>query len=175
MLREAEWGGSSGSELWHFLCEQPACMVTVPATPRAFSQYLNADRSLVIKGVAILALPVGAGLGDAFGRKPMLVFSHMMSLKSIFFNMLASLPFFIHGDPNAYILYLSGLLSGLSSGSGPVSMGMLVDIIPEDMREQGFPVMGAFATIGPGLAFALGYYLLHKHLHSYTTFWIAML
>ena len=32
-----------------------------------------------------------------------------------------------------------------------------------------------FSTIGPGIAFGFGYWLLHKHLHSYTTFWAVML
>jgi hypothetical protein len=35
--------------------------------------------------------------------------------------------------------------------------------------------MGAFGAIGPMMAFALGYYLLHKHWHSYSLFWVVLL
>ena len=61
--------------------------------------------------------------------------------KSIFCNLLSTLPWFIRQDPQAYLLYASGLLSGLGAGAGPLGFAMLVDIIPGDMREQGFPVM----------------------------------
>ena len=59
----------------------------------------------------------------------------------IFCNLLSTLPWFIRQDPQAYLLYASGLLSGLGAGAGPLSFAMMVDIIPGDMREQGFPVM----------------------------------
>ena len=63
------------------------------------------------------------------------------SAKSILCNLLSTLPWFIRQDPQAYLLYASGLLSGLAAGGGPLGFAMLVDVIPGDMREQGFPVM----------------------------------
>jgi hypothetical protein len=62
-------------------------------------------------------------------------------------NLLSSLPFFVEADPTGMLLYVSGVLSKLASGAGPVSMGMLVDIVPWEMREQAFPVMNACATL----------------------------
>ena len=43
---------------------------------------------------------------------------------------------------------MQGLLSGMASGGGPVSMAMMVDVIPGDMREQGFPIMALFGIPG---------------------------
>ena len=54
-------------------------------------------------------------------------------------------------------------------------MGMLVDLIPGDMREQGFPVMAAFSVAGPVIVYAVAYKLLAMHWTHYTSFWIIML
>ena len=136
-----------------------------------FAQELQAGRSVYINAVSLIALPVGAGIGDSVGRKPVLIFSSIMGLKSHIFNLLSSLPYFIEHDPNAVLLYISSALSGLTSGSGPVSTGMMVDLIPGDMREQGFPVMALFGAVGPIAVFSIGFYLLGLYLTSYTLFW----
>lgn len=136
-----------------------------------FQQLLSADRNVYISAASLIALPMGAGLGDSIGRKPILVFSSIMGIKSHLCNLLSSLPWFIHHDPNAYVLYASAVLSGLTSGAGPVSTGMMVDLIPANMREQGFPVMAGFGVIGQIVVFGLGFYLLGLYLTSYTIFW----
>ena len=135
-----------------------------------FTQWLGAKRSMFLSGTSLFFLPIGAGIGDKTGRKPMFFFGLIMrcappltfsaapatprraaltgwprrvsrSAKSILCNLLSTLPWFIRQDPQAYLLYASGLLSGLGAGAGPLSFAMMVDIIPGDMREQGFPVM----------------------------------
>ena len=138
---------------------------------KKFTQQLNAGRSVYLKGVSMIALPMGAGLGDSIGRKPILVFSSLMGLKSVFVNLLSSLPWFIENDPRAYALYASAILSGMTSGAGPVSMGMMVDLVPGDMREAGFPTLALFNALGPIIVFVIGFYLLHMFLTSYTLFW----
>ena len=50
-------------------------------------------------------------------------------------------------------------------------MAMMVDLIPGDMREQGFPMMNLFGVPGGLVVFAIAYFLLHKHLTTYTIFW----
>ena len=91
---------------------------------RSFTQKLNAGRHAYLTMTSLFFMPIGAGLGDKIGRKPIIFFSHLLSLKSLTCNLLSSLPWFIHHDPRAYLLYASGFLSGMSSGSGPTSMGM---------------------------------------------------
>ena len=95
----------------------------------------------------------------------------MRRVKSLFLNLVSSTPWSIHTDPDALILYVSGILSGMGSGCGPVSMAMLVDLIPGDMREQGFPMMNLFGIPGALVVFFIAYSLLHKHLTTYTLFW----
>jgi hypothetical protein len=95
----------------------------------------------------------------------------LCSVKSLTLNLISSTAWSIHTDPRAYILYVSGILSGMGSGCGPVSMAMMVDLIPGDMREQGFPMMNLFGVPGGLVVFAIAYFLLHKHLTTYTVFW----
>ena len=93
------------------------------------------------------------------------------SVKSLFLNLVSSTAWSIHTDTQAYILYVSGILSGMGSGCGPVSMAMMVDLIPGDMREQGFPILRLFHIPSQLVVFGIGYSLLHKHLATYTLFW----
>ena len=51
----------------------------------------------------------------------------------------------------------------------------MVDLIPGDMREQGFPILRLFHIPGQLIVFGLGYWLLKKHLSQYTIFWIISL
>ena len=139
---------------------------------RAFVTKLGAGRSASLTGTSLFFLPIGAGLADKAGRKPMFAAGHLLSLKGLVCNLLSSLPWFIHHDPNAVLLYVSGLLSGMASGSGPTSMAMMVDLIPGDMREQGFPIMSLFGIPGGLIVFGIGYPLLAMHLSNYTLFWV---
>jgi len=50
--------------------------------------------------------------GRSQGRKPIFFFSFLMGMKGLLCNLISSTVFFIHFDPNAYLLYASGLLSG---------------------------------------------------------------
>ena len=138
---------------------------------RAFTQKLGAGRRATLTTTSLFCMPIGAGLADKQGRKPMYFFSFMLGVKSLAFNLISSTNWSIRTDPNAIILYISGFLSGMGSGAGPVGMAMMVDLIPGDMREQGFPIMNLFGVPGQILVFAIGYALLHKHLSHYTVFW----
>ena len=120
---------------------------------------------------SLFFMPIGAGWADKRGRKPMFFFGHLLGIKSLTCNLLSSLPFFILHDPNAYLLYASGILSGMASGCGPTGMAMMVDLIPGDMREQGFPVLRLFNIPSQFIVFGIGYTLLKKHLSHYTLFW----
>ena len=111
---------------------------------RAFTQKLGAGRSMTLTMMSLFCMPIGAGFADKQGRKPMFIFGFLLGVKSLALNLVSSTAWSIHTDTNAYILYVSGILSGMGSGCGPVSMAMMVDLIPGDMREQGFPMMNLF-------------------------------
>ena len=115
---------------------------------KTFTQKLGANRAALLSTTSLVFMPIGAGLADRRGRKAIFFFGHLLSMKSLLCNLLSSLPFFIHLDPNAYLLYASSILSSLNSGSGPTSMAMMVDLIPGDMREQGFPILRLFNIPG---------------------------
>ena len=138
---------------------------------KTFTQKLGANRAALLSTTSLVFMPIGAGLADRRGRKAIFFFGHLLSMKSLLCNLLSSLPFFIHLDPNAYLLYASSILSSLNSGSGPTSMAMMVDLIPGDMREQGFPILALFHIPGGLIAFGIGYPLLKMHLSHYTIFW----
>jgi MFS family permease len=103
---------------------------------RDFTQRLTAGRTMSLTLTSLFFMPIGAGLADKQGRKPIFFFGFIMGMKGLLCNLLSSTTYFIHKDPNAILLYASGLLSGMASGGGPVSMAMMVDVIPGDMREQ---------------------------------------
>lgn len=137
-----------------------------------FTQQLTANRNVWTTLAGMVFMPIGAGIADKQGRKPIFVFSFIMGMKALLANLVSSTVFFIHYDPKAYLLYASGLLSGMASSQGAVQMAMMVDIIPGDMREQGFPILALFnipSTLG---VLVLGYFLLAMHLNSYVIFWI---
>ena len=138
---------------------------------RDFTQRLGAGRRMSLTMTSLFCMPIGAGISDKTGRKPMYFFSFMLGVKSLLFNLISSTEWSIRTDPNAIILYISGFLSGMGSGAGPIGMAMMVDLIPGDMREQGFPIMSLFGVPGQIIVFAIGYMLLHKHLSHYTIFW----
>jgi len=142
---------------------------------KAFTQNLNAGRSMSLTAMSLLCMPIGAGLADKRGRKVILVMVHVLAMKSILCNLVSSTPFFVHLDPRAYLLYASALLSGMASGSGPTNMAMMVDLIPGNMREQGFPMLRLFTVPGKVIVFAIGYPLLAMHMKNYTTFWMVSL
>ena len=50
-------------------------------------------------------------------------------------------------------------------------MAFMVDIIPYDMREQGFSMLAGFGRVGPLLAFGFAYWFLSLHWDTYTLFW----
>ena len=50
--------------------------------------------------------------------------------------LLSNAVWLIHADPKAYLLYASGLLSGMASSQTAVQMAMMVDVIPGELREQ---------------------------------------
>ena len=60
----------------------------------------------------------------------------------------------------------------MASSQGAVQMAMMVDIIPGDMREQGFPILALFNIPSALGVLVLGYFLLALHLDSYVIFWI---
>jgi len=138
---------------------------------RDFTQRLGAGRRMSLTMTSLFCMPIGAGISDKTGRKPMYFFSFMLGVKSLLFNLISSTEWSIRTDPNGIILYISGFLSGMGSGAGPIGMAMMVDLIPGDMREQGFPIMSLFGVPGQIVVFAIGYMLLHKHLSHYTIFW----
>ena len=88
-----------------------------------------------------MATTAGCVAGDTVGRKPVIVFSAVMVTKALAANLLSSLPFFVLHDPNGVLLFVSGVLTSLASGGAPASTGMLVDIVPWELREVAFPVM----------------------------------
>jgi hypothetical protein len=133
---------------------------------RSFTTKLNAGRSSYLTLTSLFFMPIGAGIADKRGRKPIFFFGHLLGIKSIVCNLLSSLPWFVRHDPDAYLLYASALLSGMASGSGPTFMAMMVDLIPTDMREQGFPILGLFGIPGQLLVTAIGYPLLRAHLDN---------
>eukprot|EP01051_Picozoa_sp_SAG22_P014226 SAG22_NODE_1695_length_3796_cov_3.361915_1_plen_275_part_00 len=57
---------------------------------KTFTQKLNAGRSVVLSTISLVALPMGAGVSDALGRKPMIFFTFVMGLKSLVFNTIES-------------------------------------------------------------------------------------
>ena len=63
----------------------------------------------------------------------------------------------------------------MASGGGPTVMAMLVDIIPSDMRAQGFPILSLFGIPSGLVLFVLGYWLLSLNLTHYTIFWLISL
>lgn len=84
--------------------------------------------------VSMVALPMGAGIGDSRGRKPVIVFSFMMGLFGLICNTMESTDYFIKIDPNALLLYAAGVASGLGSANGPVRTFCYIqndDLIPQ--------------------------------------------
>lgn len=121
----------SNDERWSYSVHCPN-----PEYVRFYSQRIWAWRNSLINIVALAVLPVGAGLSDTYGRKPVLVFDNALTFLGLCANLCASLTFFIVNDPTAITLYVSGVLNALASASGPVGFAMLVDIVPYNMREQ---------------------------------------
>jgi hypothetical protein len=72
-----------------------------PEYVRFYSQRIWAWRNSLINIVAMAVLPVGAGLSDTFGRKPVLVFDNALTFLGLCANLCASLTFFIVNDPSA--------------------------------------------------------------------------
>ena len=138
---------------------------------KEYIQDLNATRGLVITMFSLLFVPIGAGIADKQGRKPILFFGFLMGVQGLLANLLASTDFFIHNDPGLKLLYASGMLGGMAAGGMPVQQAMMVDLIPGDLREQGFPVLALFQIPGSLGAVALAYWLLGMYLDRYTVFW----
>ena len=66
-----------------------------PEYVRFYSQRIWAWRNSLINIVALAVLPVGAGLSDTFGRKPVLVFDNALTFLGLCANLCASTTFFI--------------------------------------------------------------------------------
>eukprot|EP01045_Picozoa_sp_COSAG04_P029585 COSAG04_NODE_4900_length_1833_cov_1.789504_2_plen_152_part_00 len=69
-----------------------------------FPPLLIEARDVTAGIIAMVVLPVGAGLSDSFGRKPILVFGALMTFKSLCANLVSSTAWGIREDPEAYIL-----------------------------------------------------------------------
>ena len=66
---------------------------------KKFVQDLNAGRVVSTMLTALFFLPIGAGIADKVGRKPVFFFGMMVGIKSLVCNLLASLVYFVHLDP----------------------------------------------------------------------------
>ena len=87
-------------QLWAW---RNSIMGALPCFPRSRpSCFIPCDVTAGI--IAMVVLPVGAGLSDSFGRKPILVFGGLMTFKSLCANLVSSTAWGIREDPDAYIL-----------------------------------------------------------------------
>ena len=140
-----------------------------------FTTQLWAKRQAYMTMVSLFFLPIGAGIADKKGRKPMFLFQQLMGTKSIICNYLATRHWFIRHDQTAIILYASGIFSGLASGAGPTGQAFMVDLIPVHLRTQGFSILALFGVPSGIVVFAIGYYLLALEWVDYGLFWIICL
>eukprot|EP01045_Picozoa_sp_COSAG04_P011093 COSAG04_NODE_704_length_10986_cov_85.930835_10_plen_181_part_00 len=77
---------------------------------RDFTQRLGAGRRMSLTMTSLFCMPIGAGISDKTGRKPMYFFSFMLGVKSLLFNLISSTEWSIRTDPNGIILYISRFL-----------------------------------------------------------------
>ena len=49
---------------------------------KTFTQELNAGRTVVLQSISLISLPIGAGVSDAIGRKPLIFLGYILGMKS---------------------------------------------------------------------------------------------
>lgn len=89
-----------------------------------------------------LATPLIGRMSDAYGRKPLLVFSLLGTAISFFLMAFAQ---------NAYWLFFARALDGITAGNIPVALAVISDTTELKDRAKGFGIIGA--SFGFGFAF----------------------
>ncbi len=102
---------------------------------------------------AFISNPIIGRLSDKYGRKPLLIISLAGTALSFFMTAFA---------PNAFFLFLSRALDGITAGNIPVIAAVISDTTDEKSRAKGFGILGAAFGFGfffgPAIsAFTIGF------------------
>jgi MFS family permease len=100
-----------------------------------------------------ISTPIIGRLSDKYGRKPMLMISIIGTAVSFFMTAFA---------PNAFILFLSRALDGLTAGNIPVAFAVISDSTKPEERAKAFGMIGSALNFGfvfgpATAAFTLGF------------------
>ena len=86
-----------------------------------------------------ISTPIIGRLSDKYGRKPMLMISILGTAVSFFMTAFA---------PNAFILFLSRALDGLTAGNIPVAFAVISDSTKPEERAKAFGIIGSALNFG---------------------------
>jgi MFS family permease len=86
-----------------------------------------------------ISTPIIGRLSDKYGRKPMLMISIIGTAVSFFMTAFA---------PNAFILFLSRALDGLTAGNIPVAFAVISDSTKPEERAKAFGIIGSALNFG---------------------------
>src|SRR4051812_6748486 len=86
-----------------------------------------------------ISTPIIGRLSDKYGRRPMLLISIIGTAVSFFMTAWA---------PNAFILFLSRALDGLTAGNIPVAFAVISDTTKPEERARAFGLIGSALNFG---------------------------
>jgi len=86
-----------------------------------------------------ISTPIIGRLSDRYGRKPMLLVSIIGTAVSFFMTAFA---------PNAFFLFFSRALDGLTAGNIPVAFAVISDVTKPEERAKAFGIIGSALNFG---------------------------
>ena len=118
----------------------------------------------------VLSLNLLGGIGDFYGRKPVIVLAFVAYI--IMFSAYALSAAVLHSFP---LVCAAVSLRAALSAFPPMGHAMVADLSSPEERNEFMAVYGIFATAGVITGFGTGYYLLTLHLYNYTPVFIAFI
>jgi MFS family permease len=139
---------------------------------RFFVQRFVGIRSPIVTTVACLILPVGAGLADMYGRRPVIIFGAVATIMQLGLYWIASLPNVIEADRFGLLVYTGAIVNALGASTGSASNAMLADLVQPSDRAKGFPLLAMVGGMGPILGYAIAFTLLSMYIADYQWVWL---
>ena len=139
---------------------------------RFFVQRFVGTRSPIVTVVSCLMLPVGAGLADMYGRRPVIIFGAVATILQLGLYWIGSLPRVIEADRFGLVVYTGGIVNALGASTGSASNAMLADLVQPADRAKGFPLLAMVSGVGPILGYAIAFTLLSMYIADYQWVWL---
>ena len=139
---------------------------------RFFVQRFIGIRSPIVTTVSCAVLPIGAGLADMYGRRPIIIFGAVVTILQLWLYYLASLPTVIGIDRWGILVYSGSVVNALGASTGSASNAMLADLVAPAERAKGFPLLAMVSGFGPILGYAIAFTLLSQYIADYQWVWL---